>query len=355
MVSVLCIQLLSQPLTKQPHRLHNEILDFYDWVAPQGYEHDARSALVERVNNAMSAQKWFPQDKGTVLPFGSFPAGLYLPTADMDLVYCSDRHCRGGPPVIDPAADKQGIKRMLWKAAKRLQSVGIATNPSVIPSAKVPIIKFQDRLTGLDVDVSFENLSGVQAQSTFQDWKERYPDLSYMVALLKQLLVMRGLNEVHSGGLGGFSIICLIVAYLELHKKPENLGECFLGFLEYYGKTFDLRNTRIQMVPVKLIAKVGLAHSLINTFRLMFYRMALTSMVDRRRTAAFPFKIPIVGRTTFQVDRTRHMLSSRSLLMLTTLSWTAWTPPDLAATGDPAFSTVFLAATTRPISLSVVT
>ncbi|KAF2828842.1 hypothetical protein CC86DRAFT_392988 [Ophiobolus disseminans] len=244
-------------LNREPEKwLHNEILDFYDWVAPQDYEHEARHQLVQRLRSALGSQRWFPQDTGTILPFGSYPAGLYLPTADMDLVYASERHYAGGPPVLDVVKDKQLIKSTLFKASRRIHSVGIPTNkPLVIHSAKVPIIKFKDRLTGLDVDISFENLSGVQAQATFKEWKDRHPDLVYMVALVKQLLVMRGLNEVHSGGLGGFTIICLIVSYLEHTGKPENLGQCLLGFLKYYGKQFDLSRKRIQMKPPAIVEK----------------------------------------------------------------------------------------------------
>ena len=78
-----------------------------------------------------------------------------------------------------------------------------------------------------------------------------------MVALLKQFLVMHGLNEVHTGGIGGFSIICLIVSYIQHVDRPSNLGECFLGFLNYYGNEFDLATQRIQMNPPAVIKKVS--------------------------------------------------------------------------------------------------
>jgi non-canonical poly(A) RNA polymerase PAPD5/7 len=237
-----------------PIRLHNEILDFYDFVAPQPFEHEQRNKLVNRVNSALGVNR-FPNDNGRVLCFGSFPAGLYLPTADMDLVYVSDRHYNGGPPVVDLSA-RHSSKSLLHKAAARLTQTRLAADrPQVIP-ARIPIIKYKDSLTGLQVDISFENLSGVQAQATFAQWKRQYPDMIYMVALLKQFLVMHGLNEVHTGGIGGYSIICLIVSYIQHNPKPENLGECFLGFLKYYGN-FDLSRKRIQMHPPAIIDKVS--------------------------------------------------------------------------------------------------
>lgn len=174
----------------------------------------------------------------------------------MDLVYASDSHYRGGPPQLDPIGQKAAFTKILYNASRRLQEEHIpAKAPQVIRGAKVPIIKFKDRLTGIDVDISFENLSGVQAQATFDKWKRDYPDMIYMVALVKQFLAMRGLNEVHSGGVGGFTIICLIVNYIHLEKKPDNLGACFVGFLKYYGKKFNLAEYRIQMNPPAVIRK----------------------------------------------------------------------------------------------------
>jgi non-canonical poly(A) RNA polymerase PAPD5/7 len=239
-------------------RLHNEILDFYDFVAPKPFEHDARHDLVDRVSCALANRGWFPNNEsGRLLSFGSFPAGLYLPTADMDLVYTSDTHYHGGPPLFTVDTDRAKIKSSLHKAARKLQSAGIAIRPTVIAQAKVPIIKFQDRKTRLDVDISFENLSGVQAQGTFNEWKNKYPDMPFLVALVKQVLVMRDLNEVHTGGLGGYSIICLIMNYLQREGQADNLGGCFLDFLEYYGKKFDLRRKRIQMRPPWIVDKVS--------------------------------------------------------------------------------------------------
>jgi non-canonical poly(A) RNA polymerase PAPD5/7 len=250
-------------------RLHNEILDFYDFVAPTTFEHEARHNLVQRISDALSSQRWFPHDNGRIFCFGSYPAGLYLPTADMDLVYASDRHYDGGPPVLSAIDDKQAFKKTLFKCSRRLQNMGFARNPLVIANARVPIIKFKDMLTGLDVDISFENLSGVQAQATFEQWKADYPDMVFLVALVKQLLVMRGLNEVHSGGLGGFSIICLIISYIQHAEKGENLGECFLGFLKYYGKEFDLSRQRIQMSPPAVLPKVSPYFFILKTSRLI--------------------------------------------------------------------------------------
>jgi non-canonical poly(A) RNA polymerase PAPD5/7 len=180
----------------------------------------------------------------------------------MDLVLVTDKHFNGGPRQID-FERRKAVTNTLFSTARKLQFARIA-EPSwqAITKAKVPIIKFVDCQTGIKVDLSFENLSGVDAQDSFREWKAHLPDLLPMVALVKQFLLMRGLNDVHTGGLGGFSTICLVYHHLyqELPKdsgeKPKSLGELFLGFLDFYGNQFDLATQRLEMAPTpKVVPK----------------------------------------------------------------------------------------------------
>lgn len=248
--------------------LHNEILDFQKFVMPRQCDHDIRNDLVDRMDSFMN-HCGFIRQPGRILCFGSFPAGMYLPTADMDLVYTSEDHFNGGPPLR--SLEGRNVKSLLFKIAHKLvQTRMTQMHPTVITKAKVPIIKFVDDATGLEVDVSFENLSGIRAQATFQEWKEEFSNLPYLVSLVKQYLCMRGANEVHSGGIGGFSIICLIVSYLQNTPETENLGECFLGLLKHYGHDFDLATKRIQMCPGAIVDKVVPSNFDTSSLRLTF-------------------------------------------------------------------------------------
>ncbi|KAJ4305117.1 hypothetical protein N0V90_000647 [Kalmusia sp. IMI 367209] len=186
--------------------------------------------------------------------FGSFPIGLYLPTADMDLVYVSDSLNNGGAAVLPQP--KYGKMKNI---ADKLVRMGVASydpSPLIISKARVPIIKFNDAVTRLPVDISFENFSGVTAQETMAQWREQYPDhMIFLIAIVKQFLVMRNLNEVATGGLGGLSIICLVVSFLQLNKVSDNLGEALLHFLDYYGNEFNFARDRIIMDPPRVVPK----------------------------------------------------------------------------------------------------
>lgn len=134
----------------------------------------------------------------------------------------------------------------------------------LILHAKVPLVKYIDRRTGLKMDVSFENLTGLTAIDTFLVWKKQYPAMPILVTLVKHLLMMRGLNEPVNGGIGGFSVICLVVSMLQMMPEVQSrsmntehhLGDLFLEFLDFYGNRFNYETTAISLNPPKYIPKV---------------------------------------------------------------------------------------------------
>lgn len=245
----------------QGHRaeqwLHNEILDFYDYVKPRDFENQVREDLVKRIESVV--RKSFPDLN--VRAFGSFASGLYLPTADMDLVACSTRFLNGG------YANPQPTKSWMYKFANCLKRNGIAIESSVtvIAGSRVPLVKFVEKVTGLRVDVSFENDSGLLANNTFQVWKERYPAMPIIVSLIKQFLVMRDFSEVFSGGLGGYSVICLTITILRVLEERngddwdpmQSLDTVLMTFFVYFGRDFDVHNHGIQMEPWNIVTKVS--------------------------------------------------------------------------------------------------
>src|SRR5436305_9843334 len=193
-------------MTSDYSRLHKEICDFYDFVRPREFEEIIRNDLLERLRQMIKSY-W---DDADIRCFGSFAAGLYLPIADMDLVCVSQA-------FLNQGIKKFNLKRHLFRFRDYLQRNQISVEGSieVISSARVPLVKFVDRLTGLKVDVSFENDSGLVANHIFQEWKKIFPAMPIIVTLIKQFLAMRGLNEVVNGGLGGFSVTCLVISLLQ--------------------------------------------------------------------------------------------------------------------------------------------
>lgn len=234
----------TEPTLHLGTRLHNEIISFYNWVKPRPYEQIVRADLVSRLQSAFQNRYYGAQLK----PFGSFASGLYLPTADIDLVLLSTNFMRTGTKTFGQR------KGQIYAFAAFLKGLDIAVPNSIetIAHARVPILKFVDKLTGLRVDLSFDNDSGLLANDTFQCWKSEFPAMPLIVSIIKQFLLLRGLNEVPTGGLGGFSITCLVTSLLQHlphgHAEP-NLGGILMDFFDFYGHSLDYESVGIRMNP----------------------------------------------------------------------------------------------------------
>lgn len=236
-------------------------MDFYEYVKPRPFEDQIRTRLVTRLQRAVKS-RWL--SAADIRPFGSFPSGLYLPTADMDLVLLSKDFLQGGRGMF-------AGKNFLFQFRTFLVKNHFAESDSIelIMGAKVPLVKYIDRETKLRVDVSFENMTGVIAIDTFLAWKEQYPAMPIIVTLVKQFLAMRGLNEPVNGGIGGFTVTCLVTSLLQNlpsvqsgNMVPEHhLNEILMEFFNLYGNEFDTSSTAIQLNPPGYVSKVSLSFS----------------------------------------------------------------------------------------------
>jgi non-canonical poly(A) RNA polymerase PAPD5/7 len=198
--------------------------------------------------------------RSTLHSFGSFAAGIYLPNSDMDVVLLSEEYSNRGRKVLGSTTSwyySLGHALESWRLC-------VPGTVEVIAKARVPLVKFVDRVTGIKVDLSFENSTGLIANKTFQIWKEKYPVMPVMVTIIKQFLAMRGLNEVVNGGLGGFSVTCLVVSLLQNMPQVQSgnmipdhhLGEILLEFLDLYGNRFEKTLVGIRFSPPGYFEKV---------------------------------------------------------------------------------------------------
>ncbi|KAK4449601.1 hypothetical protein QBC34DRAFT_404448 [Podospora aff. communis PSN243] len=235
--------------------LHKEIIDFYEYVRPRDFEVRARQEIIDDLKRCCR-NFWGDAE---AYCFGSFPTGLYLPTSDMDLVVLSDQVLKG------TGRAKYTERRSLYKFGDHLRKTGRVYNSEIefILFARVPLVKFVESRTRLKVDISFENPGGLQAVKTFNAWKEQYPAMPILVTLIKHLLCMRGLNEPVNGGIGGFSVICLVVSMLQLMPEVQSrsmdpmhhLGDLLINFLDLYGNQFNYKLVAISVNPPKYIDK----------------------------------------------------------------------------------------------------
>ncbi|KAK9325672.1 hypothetical protein V1517DRAFT_284849 [Lipomyces orientalis] len=210
--------------------LHKEVQDFIDFVSPDDEQVERRASTVDRVQKCVKSL-W---NDATVCVFGSYATNLYLPDSDIDIVIISD-------------SGHYDNRSSLYQLANALKSAKVAVNVEVIAKARVPIIKYRDRISTVNVDISFERYGGVVAANTILHWVAERPGLRELVMVIKYFLAKRDLNSVPNGGLGGFAVVCMVLSFFQMHPKiasgeivpEENLGVLLIQFLELYGKNFN--------------------------------------------------------------------------------------------------------------------
>jgi non-canonical poly(A) RNA polymerase PAPD5/7 len=153
-------------------------------------------------------------------------------------------------------SDKVNVLRTLANIIKRAR---IASKVTIIAKAKVPIIKFVTVYGRLNVDISINQGNGVVAGDIVNGFLNGMRGCGFalrsLVIIAKAFLNQRGMNEVYTGGLGSYSIVCLAVSFLQMHPKirrgeidaEKNLGVLVMEFFELYGCYFNYEEVGISV------------------------------------------------------------------------------------------------------------
>ncbi|KAK7272528.1 hypothetical protein RJT34_29184 [Clitoria ternatea] len=207
-------------------QLHKEIVDFCEFLSPTQEEKAARDLAIESVFDVI--KHIWPHCQVEV--FGSFRTGLYLPTSDVDVVIL-----KSGLP--NPQMGLNAISRALSQRsmAKKIQVIG---------KARVPIIKFVERKSGVAFDISFDIDNGPKAAEYIQEAVVKWPPLRPLCLILKVFLQQRELNEVYSGGIGSYALLTMLMAMLRNLRLSQvsvehNLGILLVQFFDFYGRKLN--------------------------------------------------------------------------------------------------------------------
>ena len=225
-------------------RLHAEIVDFCRFLEPTAEEAEGRKAAVDRVRAAVLSI--WPQSRFEV--HGSFATGMYLPNSDIDAV------------ILDSGAQSPAL--CLKALALALSRRGMARNIQLISKARVPIVKFEEAPSGFQFDISFDVANGPASAEIVRMNMRRFPALRPLTTVLKAFLQQRALNEVYTGGIGSYALLCMVMAHLQLHDSSSAasnwagesggdaaaegcLGALLIDFFELYGRRLNTEEVGI--------------------------------------------------------------------------------------------------------------
>lgn len=97
------------------------------------------------------------------------------------------------------------------------------------------------------MDISVNQTNGIMASKIIPRYLDALPGSRELILVVKAFLAQRSMNEVFTGGLGSYSVICLVISFLQIHPRlrnsemdaRSNLGTLLLEFFELYGRSFN--------------------------------------------------------------------------------------------------------------------
>ncbi|KAI8908859.1 hypothetical protein DFJ77DRAFT_132878 [Powellomyces hirtus] len=221
-------------------RLTEEIHDFLAMMALTPEEVTFRGSIISNYRNMVENRK----RSATLKCFGSLETGLALPTSDLDLV------------ILDNDFPDEPTQKEMVQGMQPFKSVIMRNSAKsfYISKARVPIISCADRESGIPIDVSFNQWSGVASCASTAALMKELPALRPLVMVLKQFLHVRNLNSGGNGSAGGYPLTCWVAGFLKIHpdicahqytnQRNPNIGTYFLDFLATFmaGGKYNYRD-----------------------------------------------------------------------------------------------------------------
>ncbi|KAG2430258.1 hypothetical protein HXX76_010356 [Chlamydomonas incerta] len=205
-------------------------------TSPTEDAHRKRTWLIASIESALK-HRIGVQDL-RVQPYGSFVSQQYNASSDLDLALCGfipaaklkpaalAEIYRGEPEeelVPLHKLDKRSKATLLRDAGYRLQGSGVASRDSMefVLHARVPIVKFADRATGIEVDLCLGNEA-----TSFKAWSvarvaEINPAFGRLYKVVKLWAKAHGINDGASHMFNSWCLTLVVMYFLQQYPSRE--------------------------------------------------------------------------------------------------------------------------------------
>ncbi|XP_030656421.1 poly(A) RNA polymerase GLD2 isoform X2 [Nomascus leucogenys] len=199
--------------------------------------------------------------------------------------FCT-RLCKSDMPQVCMSPDITLLKMPLT-----LSSAGYIERPQLI-RAKVPIVKFKDKVSCVEFDLNVNNIVGIRNTFLLRTYAYLENRVRPLVLVIKKWASHHQINDASRGTLSSYSLVLMVLHYLQtlpepilpslqkiypesfspaiqlhlvhqapcnvppyLSKNESNLGDLLLGFLKYYATEFDWNSQMISVREAKAIPR----------------------------------------------------------------------------------------------------
>ncbi|XP_025047133.1 terminal uridylyltransferase 4 isoform X2 [Alligator sinensis] len=278
-----------KPLPPMTERFR-EILDLvckrcFDELSPPLSEQQNREQILASLERFIRKEY---NDKARLCLFGSSKNGFGFRDSDLDICMTLEGH---------ENAEKLNCKEIIEGLAKILKKHPGLRNILPITTAKVPIVKFEHRRSGLEGDISLYNTLAQHNTRMLATYAAIDPRVQYLGYTMKVFAKRCDIGDASRGSLSSYAYILMVLYFLQqrnppvipvlqeifdgkqipqrmvdgwnafffddmeelkkrlpsLGKNTESLGELWLGLLRFYTEEFDFKEYVISIRQKKLL------------------------------------------------------------------------------------------------------
>ncbi|XP_072275752.1 terminal uridylyltransferase 4 isoform X2 [Pyxicephalus adspersus] len=257
----------------------------YDELSPSAAEHHNREQILTHLERFI--RKEFISNSRLCL-FGSSKNGFGFRDSDLDICMTLEGH---------ENAEKLNCKEIIEGLAKVLKRHPGLKNILPITTAKVPIVKFEHRDSGVEGDISLYNTLAQHNTRMLATYAAIDPRVKYLGYTVKYFAKRCDIGDASRGSLSSYAYILMVLYFLQqrnppvipvlqeiydghvmprkmvdgwnafffdntdelrkrfpsLGKNTETVGELWLGFLRFYTEEFDFKEHVISIRQKKLL------------------------------------------------------------------------------------------------------
>uniref|UniRef100_A0A8D0KI06 Terminal uridylyl transferase 4 n=1 Tax=Salvator merianae TaxID=96440 RepID=A0A8D0KI06_SALMN len=324
-----------------------EILDLvckrcFDELSPPFSEQQNREQILASLERFIRKEY---NDKARLCLFGSSKNGFGFRDSDLDICMTLEGH---------ENAEKLNCKEIIENLAKVLKKHPGLRNILPITTAKVPIVKFEHRRSGLEGDISLYNTLAQHNTRMLATYAAIDPRVQYLGYTMKVFAKRCDIGDASRGSLSSYAYILMVLYFLQqreppvipvlqeifdgqqipqrmvdgwnafffddtdelkkrlpsLGKNTETLGELWLGLLRFYTEKFDFKEYVISIRQKKLLTTFekqwtskciaiedpfDLNHNLGAGVSRKMTNFIMKALINGRKLFGTPF-YPVVGR-----------------------------------------------------------
>uniref|UniRef100_W5MGP3 RNA uridylyltransferase n=1 Tax=Lepisosteus oculatus TaxID=7918 RepID=W5MGP3_LEPOC len=267
-----------------------EILDglcrmCYNELSPRLEEQQKREHILASLERFIRKEY---NDKARLCLFGSSKNGFGFRDSDLDICMTLEGH---------DTAEKLNSKEIIEGLAKVLKKHAGLRNILPITTAKVPIVKFEHRQSGLEGDISLYNTLAQHNTRMLATYAAIDPRVQYLGYTMKVFAKRCDIGDASRGSLSSYAYILMVLYFLQQRNPPvipvlqeifdgnnvpqrmvdgwnafffddieelkkrlpdlgqnsESVGELWLGLLRFYTEEFDFKEYVISIRQKKLL------------------------------------------------------------------------------------------------------